>query len=46
MQFVYSGPYGRGMSYGQSDFNDIELFKQNGAPSKIQVRAGSRIDAI
>jgi hypothetical protein len=27
MQFVYSGPFGRGMSYSQTDFDDTELFK-------------------
>lgn len=47
MQFAYSGPFGRGMGLEQTDFDDLELFKQYGNPSKILVRSGSKkIDAI
>ncbi|CDW82309.1 ricin b lectin [Stylonychia lemnae] len=45
-QFVYSGPFGQGMSSGEKDFDDLNLFKTNGSPSKILVRGGSRIDAV
>eukprot|EP00347_Sterkiella_histriomuscorum_P001752 403370824 len=44
IQFVVSGPYGGGI-YGNS-FDDHDFFINNGAPSKIHVRSGSRIDAV
>jgi len=46
LQFTFSGPFGRGRSYQQKDFDDTELFKNNGRPSKILVRSGDRVDAI
>ena len=46
MKLVSTGPYGKGMSRTQKDFNDTSLFIKNGNPSKILVRSGDRIDGI
>ena len=46
IRFVISGPFGKGMSYDQSDFDDLELFKQHGLPSKIHVQADERVDGL
>ena len=46
LQTVVSGPYGKGISYGQWDFNDEDSFKANGLPAKILVSSVSRIGGI